>query len=274
MADKMMRMAGRGDDGLAKALSTDNSGRLNTNTNAVRNLTPVGVSLSTAQTEWESTYFSADEYLSATIMVQMSHPRLVEIYIRKIRKSGLDYLAESEYRKLYRAQIRENLYTVDAQIDPGYFQIKVRLVDNVGGNIEVGSKLVMSSRRLEHPGVIQLTTGQLTLANAGLETIQVFNAPVKQFAISFSADGMTDLTASDGISINYIEFFDREGLSNSVRLTKGLLSSAQPQLSFDSPLSSGITSMIPNMSPFGFNIRIQNLTGKNATFKYMITGFN
>ena len=270
----MMRMAGRGEDGLAKALSTDNIGRLNTNTNAVRNLTSVGVPLSTAQPEWESAYFSADEYLSAKIMVQMSHPRIVEIYIRKIRGYGSGYMAESEYKKLLKSTVRETLYSVDTSIDPGYFQIKVKLVDNIGGNIEVGSRLVMSSRRLEHPSVIQLATGQLTLTNTGMGVIPVFNTPVKQFALSFSADGMTDLTASDGISINYIEFFDREGLPNNVRLTKGLLSSAQPQLSFDSPLSSGITSMIPNMSPTGFNIRIQNLTGKTATFKYMITGYN
>ena len=270
----MMRMAGRGEDGMAKALSTDNVGRLNTNTNAVRNLTPVNVPLSTAQPEWESAYFSAEGYLSATIMVQMSHHRQIEIYIRKIRRSGSNYMAESAYKKLFKSSVGESLYSVDTSIDPGYFQIKVKLVDNSGGNIEVGSRLVMSSRRLEHPSVIQLATGELTLTHTGMKVIEVFNAPVKQFALSLSADGLTDLTLAEGISINYIEFFDREGLPNNVRLTKELLSGNQPQLVYDYPISSGITSMIPNMSPVGFNIRIQNLTGKTVTFKYMITGYN
>ncbi|MGH2016751.1 hypothetical protein [Aerococcus urinaeequi] len=274
MADKMMRIAGRNNSGLSKGLKTNNDGNLE----IVSNTTIPLVSSSTTinnDAPFVSEYFSGDGYQSATLVLNFSSNKNINILVRRIRKQGDNFITTSNFEVIYKSTEASDFHVVDFDINSSHFQYKIELSEvTTAGTIRPESYILKSTNKIQRKSVSNLKEGTVTLANNSTVDVRFNTVGYSNFILTMYADSGVDLSSGNKVRIQYIDYY-LKGSVFPLRVLGELLDSQQPQIALNSSgsSSSGVTTKIPILSEISTSVRLVNLTGKSVTFRYLISGF-
>lgn len=163
MADKMMRVAGRGDDGTAKAVSTDENGRLVTKATVTRNAFTSGPL--NAGTSIEIGPLSSEGYPFAQLNIKFSNKRRLRL---SKKDDGQSYEIVGE---------AVGNYVFQYPIMGTYYYLKIENVDTSGGYLSYSKENLISAPMQKPTSRIASTRINFPDVTAGSYQRVAFSAP-------------------------------------------------------------------------------------------------
>ena len=268
----MMRMAGRSDDGTAKALTTNDVGSLRT-TNKSDSMKLFDKSFNVPQYGRggiTSEIHDARGYKTVKFEFVLSQPKKWRVVLNHylFQESTGDYVKIGE-DEVYSTLTSTQGFTLEANVN-SFFSVTVYNHSEGGANVTPDSSYTLSQDLVPEKNVVVLKYDRAFVIPAGGTSDIVFNPNnCKEFMIHFRSDGRRNL---NDIKISeYYNYIIRDNFP----LKEDIIGSYQPLITSDANgiVYHGTTPMIPVMSPYEIGLRIKNNRPTDFTMSYSVVGY-
>ena len=281
MPDNMMRIAGRGKDGTAKALKTNNHGSLSTlNLGDKISFIDSNTNLNPG-TPIETNYIVNDGYDSAHFNINFNVARPIKVYYKPYRLNGDNYNSDAELL-IYESDGSKLMHHAEFKVSSDYYTLIVENTHpNLGAAFLATSSVTHSTtgisvisekldQLLNKTGIVELGTAQVDNLEAGATHRISADSDCKYIVISFYADANNDLSKGDGLILSSIK---SGGLSEgNIGVLRGQTLDGYQPIFWQSGVQSGGSTPLILKTSIGFTLHFENLTGDTLSFKYKVTG--